>query len=600
MAIVPLIKVTLCGPAAEKDAVLDRLQSLACLHLIDLRARAAETVEVEHLDRDAREALQYLRDSPVCRRAQQQRGSVDIEAVVKEALDTRDRSRALAEEREQLHKWITDIEPWGDFELPQWALDGALRFWFYIVPRHQARCFDSIAMPWRIVTQDHRFAYAVVIANEQPANMPVAPVPLEPRSLAKLRMRLAEVERELEELDYRRIGLTLYTEVLRDALDETDDRAARRQAAGRALERDQLFAVQGWVPRRRAPALRRLSAERQLALTIEPPSARDNPPTLLDNPAALRGGEGLVEFYTTPAYRLWDPSESVFFAFALFFGMILSDAGYAAILGVILLAMWRRMGRTASGRSLRGVFAALVFFSIIYGVLVGTYFGMGPPAGSWLALLHILDANDQRLMMWLAIGVGAAHLLYANLVAAWWRRHSATALSALGWAAVFLGGFCAGLANSYSELTFLGGAGLWALALGGLLVLLFTSERPLSLAPAQLFGRLVDGLKGITGLSKAFGDALSYLRLFALGLASIKLAEAFNGLAATAFESGGVGLLLGLLVLLVGHGINFAMGLMSGVVHGLRLNLIEFFNWSLPEEGEQFQAFRKKALKAAE
>jgi V/A-type H+-transporting ATPase subunit I len=138
----------------------------------------------------------------------------------------------------------------------------------------------------------------------------------------------------------------------------------------------------------------------------------------------------------------------------------LSDAGYAAILGVILLAMWRRMGRTASGRSLRGVFAAVVFFSIVYGVLVGTYFGMGPPAGSWLALLHVLDANDQRLMMWLAIGVGAAHLLYANLVAAWWRRHSATALSALGWAAVFLGGLCAGLANSYSELAFLGGTGL--------------------------------------------------------------------------------------------------------------------------------------------
>lgn len=322
MAIVPLIKVTLCGPAAEKDAVLDRLQSLACLHLIDLRAKAAETVEVEHMDRDAREALQYLRDSSVCRRAQQQRGRVDIEAVVKEALDIRGRSRALAEEREQLHKWITDIEPWGDFELPAWAADGALRFWFYIVPRHRAGCFDAITMPWRIVTQDHRFAYAVVIANEQPANMPVAPVPLEPRSLAKLRMRLAEVERELEELDYRRIGLTLYTEVLRDALDESDDRAARRQAGARALERDQLFAVQGWVPRRRAPALRRLSAERQLALTIEPPSARDNPPTLLENPPALRGGEGLVEFYTTPSYRLWDPSESVFFAFALFFGMI--------------------------------------------------------------------------------------------------------------------------------------------------------------------------------------------------------------------------------------------------------------------------------------
>src|SRR5258708_18965460 len=109
-------------------------------------------------------------------------------------------------------------------------------------------------------------------------------------------MRLAEVDRELEELDYRRIGLTLYTEELRNALDETDDRAARRQAAGRALERDQLFAVQGWVPRRRAPALRRLSAERQLALTIETPSARSNPPKLLDHTPAIPVGEGLHEF----------------------------------------------------------------------------------------------------------------------------------------------------------------------------------------------------------------------------------------------------------------------------------------------------------------
>lgn len=58
--------------------------------------------------------------------------------------------------------------------------------------------------------------------------------------------------------------------------------------------------------------------------------------------------------------------------------------------------------------------------------------------------------------------------------------------------------------------------------------------------------------------------------------------------------------MLGLLVLLVGHSINFAMGIMSGVVHSLRLNLIEFFNWSLPEEGERFQAFEKKAIKAAE
>jgi V/A-type H+/Na+-transporting ATPase subunit I len=600
MAIVALSKVTLYGPAAEKDAVLDGLQSLGCVHLSNLRPDATEAAAPEPSYPDARQALQYLQDSPVRRRTSRQKEKLDIEAVVKEVLEVRDRSRSLAEERGQLRKSIADLGPWGDFEPQEWAKEGALRFWFYMVPHYQMRHLDTITLPWRVVARDHRFAYVVVIAADQPAGMPVPMVPLDLRSLSKVRARLEQVERELEELDYRRIGLTSHRDALRENLNEADDRAARQRAGLRALERDQVFAVQGWAASERVSALRQFAAEQKLALTIAGPGPQDTPPTLLENPPALRGGEGLVEFYMTPAYRLWDPSKAVFFAFAAFFAMIFSDAGYAVLLGIILLAMWRRMGRTASGRGLRDVMLALVIFSIVYGILVGTYFGVGPPAGSWLASLHVLDANNQRLMMWISIGVGTAHLVYANLVTVWWRRHSLTALSALGWAAIILGGFCVGLGKSYTELSSLSSVGLWGVALGGPLVLLFTSERPFSLAPAHLFGRLLDGLKGVTGLSKAFGDVLSYLRLFALGLASIKLAEAFNGLAVTSFAFKGVGLLLGLLVLLVGHVINFAMGIMSGVVHGLRLNLIEFFNWSLPEEGEVFRAFEKKALKADE
>ena len=139
-----------------------------------------------------------------------------------------------------------------------------------------------------------------------------------------------------------------------------------------------------------------------------------------------------MTFYKTPGYRLWDLSKAVFFAFAVFFAMIFSDAGYGLLLGGILLAMWKRLGRTENGRGLREVMLALVIFSILYGVLVGTYFGVTPPAGSWLASLHVLDATDQRLMMWIAIGVGAAHLTFANLVSAWRRRHSPTALRGSG------------------------------------------------------------------------------------------------------------------------------------------------------------------------
>jgi V/A-type H+-transporting ATPase subunit I len=599
MAIVRLVKVTLYGSTAERDAVLDALQRLGCLHLNNLQPGAGEGFDPPSYP-DAHQALQYLSDSPVRRPTPGYREKLDVEAVVKESLDVRNRARSLAEEREQLRKWIAELGPWGDFELPTWANDGALRFWFYILPHYRRQCLDAIALPWRVVGRDHRFTYVVVVSADQPAGMPTPPLPLKPRSLSKLRERLEEVERELEELDYRRIGLTLHRNALSENLDEADDLAARRRAALLAVDRDQVFAVQGWASRSDVSALRQLAAERQLAITIEGPGLQDTPPTLLNNPPALRGGEGLVEFYMTPAYRLWDPSKAVFFAFGAFFAMILSDAGYAMLLGLILLAMWRRMGRSAGGRNFRDLMLTLVSFSIVYGVLVGTYFGVRPSAGSVLASLRVLDANNQRLMMWIAIGVGTAHLIFANLITVSWRWHSLTALSALGWAAVILGGFCAGLGNSYPALNFLARAGLWGLALGGLLVLFFSSERPFSLAPAQMCSRLIDGVKGVTGLSKAFGDVLSYLRLFALGLASIKLAEAFNDLAATSFASRGLGVLLALLVLLVGHSINFAMGIMSGVVHGLRLNLIEFFNWSLPEEGEQFRAFEKKAMKTAE
>jgi len=594
MSIEPLVKVTLYGRVADEQAALERLQTLGCLHLNDLRPADKDAAPPTAVAADAREALRYLQDSPVRRRVPTRLVDIDVEKVVTDAVEIREQSHRLTEERAQLRKWIADLEPWGDFELPEWANQGTLRFWFYAVPNHKLDRLPQ-ALPWRTVGRDHRFTYVVVVSADQPAGMPVAPTSVVPRSLSKLQARLEEVERGLEELDYRRIGLTLYIGAIGDTLDEADDRAARQRAALVSLERDRIFAVQGWTPRGRVPALRRFAEDAHLAMTNEQPGPDDMPPTLLHNPPGVQSGEGLVTFYRTPGYHMWDPSEIVFFAFALFFAMIFSDAGYGLVLGAILLAKWKRFGRSRQGRRFRDLVLALVVFSIGYGVLVGTYFGVKPGPGSVLASLHVLDPADQRMMIWIAIAVGAAHLTLANLVTAWRRRRSLVALSAVGWASLISGGFFFGLGKSRPGLAPLAGLGLLGLGLGGLLVLLFSSERPFSLAPKPLFFRLADGVKGATRLTKAFGDVLSYLRLFALGLASVKLGEAFNQLAGRSFASKGTWILLGLLVLIVGHGINFAMGIMSGVVHGLRLNAIEFFNWSLPEEGIGFRAFARKA-----
>lgn len=594
MSIAPLAKVTLYGPGGEKDAVLEALQRLGCVHLNDLRG-GGESGASPAPPAGAHEALQYLQDAPARRRPLGRRAEVDLDGLVREVLEVRDRARALTEELAQLRVWIADLEPWGEFELPAWAREGARRFWFYAVPLYQLGRLEALDAAWTVAARDHRFAYVVVIAAEPPSGMPVAPSALEGRSLFALRARLEEVERELEELEYRRIGFTLYTGLLGKALAEADDRAARQRASRKALERDGLFALQGWAPETRAPALRAFADEHRLALTVEAPGPEDRPPTLLDNPAPLRGAESLITFYMTPGYRMWDPSALVLFGFAIFFAMIFCDAGYGVVLGGILLFLWKRMGATPNGRGLRNVVATLVVFSIVYGVLAGSYCGVAPPPDSWLASLQVVDASDQGVMMWLAISVGAAHLGLANVVTAWRRRRSPRALAALGWVAIILGGYGVALGKGPASNPPLAEAGFLCLELGGLLVLFFTSKRPITFNPRDLVGRFVDGLKGAVELSKAFGDVLSYLRLFALGLASVKLAEVFNHLAGQSFEAGGIGVLLGIVVLVVGHAINFVMGIMGGVVHSLRLNLIEFFSWSLPEEGERFEAFTKKA-----
>jgi V/A-type H+-transporting ATPase subunit I len=253
--------------------------------------------------------------------------------------------------------------------------------------------------------------------------------------------------------------------------------------------------------------------------------------------------------------------------------------------------------------------------TVAYGVAIGSYFGVCPEALKPFQLkVNGKPLFEQReAMMLFSLAIGAFHLALSNLITAWRMRGRWIALSSVGWAVVLIGGLIYGMTYSGSNqgITWLATnlslspeamqkmvslSSLYA-AIGGLiLVLLFASPRPLfSTRIVDWLLRFLDGLLALTNVSKAFGDTLSYLRLFALGLASAQLASTFNGLATGAMEVPGLGVLLAILILIAGHGINLLLGIIGGVVHGLRLNCIEFFNWSLTEEGYPFHAFSKKA-----
>jgi V/A-type H+-transporting ATPase subunit I len=594
MSIVALAKVNLCGLAADKQRALEGLQELGCVHLRSLRdaPREPEKAAPERPE-SAYKALRYLLETSERRHQVNEDASFDLDAVVNKVVVNQRRTRALADRRDFLETRLADLEPWGDFRLPQEASLGGYRLWFYIVPSHRLRLLPKDGPAWHIVHQDPRQAHVVVIARDEPPReaMPVPRIHTGKIPRGELRQELDAVQLQLEDLAAERASLTRWIHLISHNLAHAENQAALRHAGEMTQDTSGLFIVQGWVPEAAVPRLEAYARELGLALVSEPPGPDDRPPTLLDNPESVSGGQDLVSFFQTPAYTGWDPSQVLFFSFALFFAMILGDAGYAAVLLLALLAGWARMGRSTVGRRLRYLALAMLVAALVYGVLVGSYFGVSPPPDSPLAGLQLLDINDYPAMMRLSVAVGVLHVALANGVTAWRQTTWMARLSPLGWAGAVIGGYLMWVGDA--EIKRLG-TGLLVAGLAS--VLLFTSTRPWR-RPTDLALRLLDGLMGLTKVSAALGDILSYMRLFALGLASASLAVTFNGLAHQVQTSmPGIGLLFALLILIFGHTLNLALGVMSGVVHGLRLNFIEFYNWSVSDEGYPFRSFAKKEV----
>ncbi len=630
MAIVKLHKVTLYGIARQRDEVLERLQGLGCLHLIDLQEKS-DVKMPEHPHRSVvHDALKYLNACPVQNSNQLTHYEHDCDCleVSRRALEIKQRRQELSDERDHLVRSIEALEPWGNFEIPPDEELGGLRLWFYLIRRRQVSELANLDLAWQAVNEDHQFVYAVVVSPEEPQRVPGTRVELDRRPLAELKARLEQVDEDLETLHWLRVKLTRCSSLMSRDLDEAEDEVARMEALQRLVQDDHLFALQGWAARTTLDAVRDFAAKHQLAVLVERPSPEDQPPTLLKNPKAVAGAEGAVTFYITPNYRAWDPTIVLFFSFALFFAMIMSDAGYGLALGIMLFFLWGRMAASEGSRRFRTFLAFLVAMTIGYGVLIGSYFGFSPPEGGLLDSLvwkakgqSIMHDDNQQVMMLLAASIGVLHLALANLITSWQNRGKANFLGNLGWSAALLGGLFMGVsqttdanpqtideipllewtaghlgiaAESLQAVLWQGGTVLLIVGLAA--VLLFTSNRSLlSTRIGDWIWRVLEGLQGLTNISKAFGDSLSYLRLFALGLASAKLAVTFNDLAGGVRETPGVGLFLALLIFLVGHTLNLVLGVVGGVVHGLRLNCIEFFSWCLTEEGYPFRAFSKKA-----
>ncbi|GGY37217.1 V-type ATP synthase subunit I [Bacterioplanes sanyensis] len=601
MSIARFRKILLAGPLSERQRLLRSWQAFGRLHIISRDGSQGFERQLSPRDKRAYEAMKHLQLSANARRPLQhwpktllQQHNV-VEAanqLVDDVLDNANQIRQVGDEADSLRERINALRPWGDFRLPPDSSVDKFRLWFYRLPVNQRDALDELELPWQIAGRSSRFYYLIVVSATEPP-VDLLPVPREhlgSRSLQQLELELEASESRLEDLQLERERLTRFRELLRRHLVAADNEAVYRYVMAQTEQHQQLFSLSAWVPEEALAELDTMATELGFAWSAADPLPEEQPPTLLQPAKALRPGAMLASVYQLPAYRSWDPSGHLYLSFVLFFAMILSDAGYSLVLLLALGVFWRSLGRNDSGRTLRQLMVSLLGGALCWGVAAGSYLGYDIAQVApdyWLAGLKVIDLSNYDAMMKISVIAGVGHVIVANLSLAWARRRQwSQVVTRLAWVVMTAAGLGAWLLPAQqTHMLILAGVAAAAILLfaawpsqGGL------KQRAISLGKGAL---------ALANVTKLFGDVLSYMRLFALGLASASLGLTFNDLAAgAAASSPGVGIVSAALIFLLGHSINLALAIMSGVVHGLRLNFIEFYNWGEPGEGYAYQPFR--------
>jgi len=327
-----------------------------------------------------------------------------------------------------------------------------------------------------------------------------------------------------------------------------------------------LSCVTGYVPGDAAADLNRLAKDERWAISITDPSEEDDAPTFLRNPrwvSIISPIFKLIEI--VPGYRELDISPLFLLFLSLFFGMIIGDAGYGLVYIALTALVQKRFA--ASAKDAR-IFPLLYLFSasaVMWGILTGTVFGQDWYISAGMKpLLPVL--NDTRVLQAFCFFIGALHLTLGQGWQAARKFPSPAALADIGWISILWAAYF--LARMLILGYTLPGFTKWLIIAGVALVIFFSNpSRNILVTIGRGLGTLA------LSIMNNFTDVVSYIRLFAVGMAGVAISNTTNALASE-FGSGNV--VLKLFILFLGHTINLLLGPISVLVHGIRLNVLEF------------------------
>jgi V/A-type H+-transporting ATPase subunit I len=635
--ITDVVKYLVLGAREDLDKFFEIAQEHGFLEFISISGK--KPVEHPVTVQSIVSAIKILRKQPL-RDPYLGGGDLPFAMQISErVLDLKEDLEKLYEEKRLLEAEISRVGPFGDFSMDDIEFiekEGHRRIQFFCMQTSKSR---NMHLPPELIYigTEYDLDYFITVNIDSAAYPGMIEMRID-APLGELESRLSFVDDATRRFEIELKEYAGHIEFLQGVLIEELNKhhlvCAKKEVAY-PLE-NALFAVEAWLPENKTPKL--FAILDGMAVHVEQIAIEkdERVPTCLENKGAGLVGEDLMKIYDIPATTDKDPSHWILGFFALFFAIIVGDGGYGLLflaLAFYLKIKFPRM-KGEHKRMLKLLFI-LASSCVVWGVLCSSYFGLKLSPENRLTKLsplyymaekkaayHIEKKDDvycnwvdkfshlsqaqtgkqflqeatvpsknslnykmldeflMNILLEFTIFIGVLHLSCSFL------RYLRRNIAGLGWIAFMVGGYLyfPSVLNATSIINFMG----WiskplAAAIG---IQLIYGGIGFALI-AALIQRGWSAWSEVANLVQVFADVLSYLRLYALSLAASIMAGTFNQ------EGSALGLVAGFVVILAGHCVNILLGFMGGVIHGLRLNFLEWYHYCFDGGGRLFKPLQK-------
>lgn len=357
------------------------------------------------------------------------------------------------------------------------------------------------------------------------------------------------------------------------------------------------FNFEGWVPSHLKDGVERILDRYGCHYEYREPLEGEEVPVMIENSAAVTPFEAVTQMYSMPDYKGFDPTKWFAIFYAMFFGIMLSDAGYGLVITIATFVALKKFELEGMTKKMVKMFMYCGIATVFWGAMFGGWFGDLIPVvadvlfGKKVEIKPIwfnpID-DPTRLLIW-SLGFGVVHIFLGMAINAYMlikRGHFWDAVfDVFSWYVLIIGAIIYGALGNSNPM--LGKIGLY-MAVIGAAVLLLTGGRK-----NKGFGKVTGGLGALYGITGYVSDILSYSRLLALGLATGVIASVVNTMGSLGGR-GIVSFIVLIVVGIVGHSFNMAINILGAFVHSSRLQYIEFFGKFYEDGGEEFDPFRNE------